>query len=179
MTNTQEDPQKEQKRAADFAGSRLEPRLPWEVSRSALRRPRGTPASPGIDPSVFAEAGKLNILTQIGDLRKEMDNLYHDRELLESRVADLGKMLDEANERLTEAKAATSSMDQARSEWADERDELLGQVRKLQDLLQESEAERGNLVSQLEIAQATIVEIRDALNWRRAVADGQDLKDAR
>ena len=177
MSDTQVQAAKEKTATAESAETRMDPRLPWEVSASGLRhRPEPVP-SPGVSPAVFAGAGKLDILSKIGELRRELDHLYRDRDTLRSRGEELESMLADARTQIMEAKAQVAAGEQAKNEWKMERQELLEQVMSLRERLQRAEAERDSLDAQLEVSEASVAEIRDALNWRTAPEDPEPVRE--
>jgi chromosome segregation ATPase len=148
-------------------GEASDPRLPWEVSPGRGRRPGGAARpEPDRKASRFAEAGIIDVLARIAELRREMHTVYRERTILRRRVAELEEECSTLKGRPGDSKERSASPDGKQAGWDKERQGLLEQALELQDRCQAAESERDSALSELEIARTTIREITQALKWR-------------
>ena len=170
--------EKEKEGGADSADGRTEPRLPWEVFPKGVRGAREARARQGRAAQHFAEAGKIDILAKLDELRNEMDRLYRDRGFLTDRVKELEKIHAEAQAQASEVKKKNSLLEQEKANWKIERGEQLDQVQELKDRVEKAEADYSEIAAQLKAARATIAEFGDALDWRKTAAPDKKPKEA-
>lgn len=171
--NDDEHSVKDQKKDKHPFGPGTEPRLPWEVHpKGAQPVERG--AEPRSDAKVFhfAEAGKIDVLSKINRLRREMEKAFRDRDTQKRRVAELEKECAELRTQVTSSKERSETFLENEAKWEADRRKCMSRIDELQNRLSVTESERDDLAAQIEVAKATMSEITSALDWRDNCSSG-------
>lgn len=143
---------------------KIGPRFPWEVAGKEQKMPKAEQRASS-KVSVFAGAGKIDVLDKITRLRREMERAFSDRDRLREKVTRLEKECKELQQENVSLKQEKDDWEERESVWEEEKAALVKRAEDLEQRLGGWEGEKRQLESQLETAKKTVMEISSALEF--------------